>query len=70
MRKLTGCNLREATQAFEDLGGTVHHMRRTGEDAYRHPGLARPMKINIRRKSAPRCLTTAVSRLMRQKGDM
>lgn len=65
MENLSGRNRRDVDELFLDLGGEITHLRRTGEDLYRHPLLPKPVRVNRRRKDAPRSLSQAVHRLLR-----
>jgi hypothetical protein len=58
-----GMNLRTARRIWVDLGGIVYDRRRSGEEVYTHPLIARPITVNKRRKDAPRELTAAISRI-------
>jgi hypothetical protein len=41
-------------------GGTIEHVRGTGEKRYRHPTRTKPIRINGRRKDSPRKLGAAL----------
>ncbi len=41
-------------------GGTIEHVRGTGELRFRHPGLTKPIRINGRRKDLARKLGAAL----------
>lgn len=56
-------SMREARGLWKELGGTVCHVRRTGEERYSHPRVQRPITVNSRRKQATRKLITALRRL-------
>ena len=60
----TGCNLREALIHATQLGCEVEHVNRTGEVRVYLPG-RRSVRINSRRKDAPRALTTLLRQLER-----
>jgi hypothetical protein len=53
-----GMNQRNAIRAASSLGCQIEHVRRTGEIRVSHPAIDRPVRINGRRKSASRKLTT------------
>jgi len=57
-------NLREALELAEQLGCTVGPVRRTGEIRVSHPAIRKAVRLNGRRKDAPRSLVT----LLRQAG--
>jgi len=52
-----GMNLRDARRAAQQLGCLITHPRRTGEEIYRHSSAASSIRVNSRRKDAPRKLT-------------
>lgn len=58
-----GMNLSAATREWLAAGGTVEPVRRTGEVVYCHASLSRRIRVNGRRKDAPRLLTTALRQL-------
>ena len=57
-----GINRRELDRILNHLGGTVRHLRRTGEIAYSHPLIAHRPKADGRRKDAPAHLVKFVRR--------
>lgn len=57
-------NLRCARTMWIGHGGTVEDVRRTGEERYKHPTLAKPITVNKRRKDTPRKLLSALRRIM------
>ena len=60
----TGMNMREALALARELGCSVEIARGTGEVLVRHP--SRPtevLRVNARRKDAPRNLTSFLRRL-------
>jgi hypothetical protein len=63
MRAYSGMNSRNAVRLALDLGCEVTQPRRTGELLIAHPLLTRRIRINGRRKDAPRQLTTALAGL-------
>ena len=65
-RKFTGSNLRDVTAAFRALGGSVCNIRRTGEDIYSHPAAERTVRVNSRRKDAPRALSQMIVKIGRR----
>lgn len=65
MENLSGRNRREIDELFRNLGGEITELRRTGENLYRHPLLPKPVRVNRRRKDAPRSLSQAVHQLLR-----
>jgi len=60
---LVGANRRRVDDLFRHAGGTITHVRCTGEVRYSHPLLERPITANARRKDTTRLLTKAVLRL-------
>jgi hypothetical protein len=58
LRSLTGIDTRKAIRIAIELGCCVEHVRRTGEQRVSHPGIARRVRINARRRDAGRQLTT------------
>lgn len=64
MKNNTGCNLREALVRALQLGLEVEHVNRTGEVRVYISG--RPsVRLNGRRKDAPRALTTMLNQIER-----
>lgn len=60
-----GMNLRDAVRLGQKLGCRVEKTRRNGgEWMFRHPAADRPMKVNARRKDAPRSLIVFLKRVM------
>jgi hypothetical protein len=59
----TAPNLRETRELWRGLGGNVEDIRRTGEERYSHRSIERPIRVNKRRKDAPRKLVTALRRI-------
>jgi hypothetical protein len=55
-----GINRRELDRIFQELGGTIERVRRTGEALYRHREVPRPVRVNDRRKDASRALVALV----------
>ena len=59
-----GCNLLQALRYAQDRGCTLSLPRRTGELLVSHPAvLGQRVRINRRRKDAPRALTRFLRRL-------
>jgi hypothetical protein len=57
--------------AWIAAGGTVEDVRRTGEERYRHPLCAHPIRTNKRRKDVPAKLLSsynAIQRLLPRQG--
>jgi len=57
--------------AWIAAGGTVEDVRRTGEERYRHPLCAHPIRTNKRRKDVPAKLLSsynAIQRLLTRQG--
>jgi hypothetical protein len=61
----TGVNLREALDDARRLGCTVSPIDRTGELSVSHPAWRHHIRLNGRKKSAPRILTVRLLGLMR-----
>ena len=49
-----GMNRRELDRIILELGGTIDYPRRTGDALYRHCAVPHPVRVNNRRKDAPR----------------
>jgi len=60
MKVSSGMNLREAVAYAKGIGCTVVKLPGTGELMISHPTWDRRIRINGRRKDAPRALTTAL----------
>jgi hypothetical protein len=61
---LTGTpNLIDAERAARSLGVTVLKVYRTGEIRFMHPSFTRSVKVNERRKDAPRALLVALRKV-------
>jgi hypothetical protein len=60
-----GMNRCELDQIFQKQGGVITHLRRTGEALYRHTSMPRPVRVNARRKDAPRHLVQYVRKVCR-----
>ena len=60
-------NKDRARKMWEELDGDVRDRRRTGEECYTHPELARPIIVNKRRKDTPRVLLLALRRLLKSR---
>lgn len=52
--------------AWIAAGGTVEDVRRTGEERYRHPLCAHPVRTNKRRKDVPAKLLSSYNAIRRQ----
>lgn len=59
-----GINFRELDRAFEDIGGQIIHLRRTGEKQYRHHLASERPRGDGRRKDAPRHMVRFVLRIV------
>jgi len=59
----SGMNLRDALNLARDLGCTVAWVHRTGEWRVSHPTWGKSMRVNSRRKDAPRALSTKLRHL-------
>lgn len=51
--------------AWIEAGGTVEDVRRTGEERYRHPLCAHPIRANKRRKDVPAKLLSCLNSIRR-----
>jgi hypothetical protein len=60
--------MREAIVRFRELGGDVEKVHGTGEIVFTHPAIARPIRVNERKKDAPRAVTSAMRRLAKEEG--
>ena len=60
-----GVNRRELDHFFQQLGGSVIHLRRTGEVQYVHPMFSSRPRADGRRKDAPRHLVHFVLSVVR-----
>jgi len=60
----TALSLRKARELWKRLGGSAEDIPRTGEERYSHPYLPRSIKVNKRRKDAPRKLVSALRHLV------
>lgn len=61
----SGMNLDACKRAVRRLGGSVEHVRRTGEIRFFHDDIGSSGMIDSRRKDAPRHATTWLRRLER-----
>ena len=59
----TALSLRRARKLWRGLGGNVEDIRRTGQERYFHQGLQGTIRVDKRRKDAPRKLVTALRRI-------
>jgi len=50
------------------VGGTIEDVHRTGEERYRHPLCAHPIRTNKRRKDVPAKLLSCINTIHRQLG--
>lgn len=60
-----GCNLRQALRSARSLGCRVRCPRRTGEVLVSHPAVPGSVRVNARRKDAPRALTGLLDEVCR-----
>lgn len=63
-----GINRDRLDDLLRATGGTVRHLRRTGEVAYSHPAVQERPRANGRRKDAPAHLVRFVRRVIRTRG--
>lgn len=61
----SGMGLRQALRIADRLGYFVRWPRRTGEVVVQRPGDLKRVRINARRKDAPRCLIGLLLQLHR-----
>lgn len=52
-----------------DHGGTIAHLRRTGEARYGHPFFVDSVRANDRRKDVPAALISRLNQVLRQTGS-
>lgn len=62
---LGGCNLRNALDAARGMGCSVEPIHRTGELMVRHPSQKTCVRLNGRRKDAPRSVIAFLRRIKR-----
>ena len=62
-------SLREARKLWRRCGGEVAGILGTGEERYSHPEIERSIRVNKRKKQAPRKLTTALRRILSRRDD-
>jgi hypothetical protein len=65
---LAGINLRRAYEIAYALGCSISPVRRTGEDRISHPLLDHTVRVNSRRKDAPRHLVVFLRRIAELRG--
>lgn len=53
-------------ELWRSLGGSIEHIRRTGEVRYRHHLYAHPIRANDRRKDVAAKLLSRLNQLMKQ----
>lgn len=56
---------RRFDRVWQQIGGTVEHVRRTGEARYRHPSRKRPIKVSARRDDTQRVLIYVYKKIVR-----
>ncbi len=59
----TGCNLIDAVRAAAELGVQIRHQKGGGELIFSHHATQWRIRVNGRRKDAPRSLTTGLRQL-------
>jgi len=59
-----GSNLKKVLRDLRTRGCDVQKVRRTGEIRVRHPSAKKPVRVNGRRKDAPRELTSFLRKLL------
>jgi len=64
---MNGMDLRKVLEIAIACGCTVRHIRGTGEKSVSHPSWTGSIRVNARRKDAPRSLTSKVRRLAGRK---
>jgi hypothetical protein len=62
-RVLIGANLLDCENVAKRLGCNVEPVNRTGEIRFTHPNVQKSMRIDGRRKDAPRALTAWLNRI-------
>lgn len=66
---MRGMDMSDALTELELLGATVEDVKGTGEIIVKHPAIPRWMRVNYRRKDAPRCLTHAIRKLSKERAS-
>ena len=56
---------RHFRRLWREAGGTIEDVYRTGEQRYRHPFVARPIRTNKRRKDVPAKLLSCYNAIQR-----
>ena len=62
-RNLRGMQRNDANRLWIEFGGSVHPGNRNGHTVYEHP-LVGKFELNCREKTAQRCLTAALRKLL------
>lgn len=60
-----GCDLRDALAAAASVGCLIRRIRGTGELLVRHPSQLSAVRLNSRRKDAPRSIVAFIRRVQR-----
>jgi hypothetical protein len=60
---VNGANLKDVLKRCTELGCTVERIKGTGEKIVSHPDVEKKVRINARRKDAPRSLTSLLKRV-------
>jgi hypothetical protein len=67
--RLTGANLLDAVKAARAMGCECRNLPATGDLYVTHPSHPRGVRVNCRRKDAPRSLTTMLKRVADGRGS-
>lgn len=57
-------NPRQARRLWEDLGGTVTKVRRTGEERWTHPEYPSTIRANCRRNDVPAAIICRINQIL------
>jgi hypothetical protein len=58
-------NHRLAKRLWENLGGSVVYVRRTGEVRFLHPAFEKSVRVNSRRDDVPAIVLSRINQLLR-----
>jgi hypothetical protein len=62
-RIVSGVNLLDCEKIAKQLGCDIQPISRTGEIRFTHPKIQKSVRVDGRRKDAPRALTTWLNRI-------
>ncbi|HSB54220.1 MAG TPA: hypothetical protein VLD58_07675 [Gemmatimonadales bacterium] len=63
-----GANQRDVARRLRELGAVGTVARRTGEVIWHHPRIPYRVRVNLRRKDAPRAMTSFLRAVERAQG--